>query len=193
MQSKQPGCSRSCAIRSNNEKAYVVGGMTARNGVMAAQLVASGFTGVEDIFSGDSNFLSVYSRDADPDTLVRRLGKDYAILGCGIKFWPAGGPIPGPLHVLRDLMREHNFKADDVEKLVARMPDKELDIVNQRDMPDINVQHLLAVLLLDGKITFATIHDFTRMKDPKVLRLRRDHSVQRQFLISGISSRCSRI
>ena len=42
----------------HNEKAYVVGGMSAHNGIAAAQMVASGFTGVEDVLSGESNFLS---------------------------------------------------------------------------------------------------------------------------------------
>src|SRR5262249_48265827 len=35
------------------EKAFVFGGMTARNGVTAALVVRSGWNGVEDIFSGD--------------------------------------------------------------------------------------------------------------------------------------------
>ena len=53
------------------------------------------------------------------------------------------------------------------------MPDKELEIVNNRDMPDISVQHLLAVMLLDGGVTFASAHDFKRMRDPRVLDLKK--------------------
>jgi len=49
---------------------------------------------------------------------------------------------------------------------------RELEIVNERDMPDICVQHLLAVMLIDGGVTFASAHDFARMKDPAVLALR---------------------
>ena len=101
---------------------------------------------------------------------MRGLGTDYEIMRGGIKRWPVGGPIQGPLHVLHDLMQQHRFKADDVEKLVARMPDKELEIVNNRDMPDICVQHLLAVMLLDGNVTFKSAHDFKRMKDPRCSR-----------------------
>jgi 2-methylcitrate dehydratase PrpD len=52
------------------------------------------------------------------------------------------------------------------------MPDKELEIVNNRDMPDISVQHLLAVMLCDRNVTFASAHDFKRMRDPRVLKLR---------------------
>jgi 2-methylcitrate dehydratase PrpD len=154
------------------EKAYAMGGMPAHNGTAAALMVAHGWTGVDDVFSGERDFFFTFKQDADRETLVRGLGKDYEVLRGGIKRWPVGGPIQGPLHVLRDLMEQHDFGADDVEKLIARMPDKELEIVNNRPMPDICVQHLLAVMLLDGTVTFASAHDFKRMKDKKVLAMR---------------------
>lgn len=154
------------------EKAYAMGGMPAHNGTQAALMVASGWTGVEDVFSGERDFFFTFQPKADREALTRGLGADYEVMRSGIKRWPVGGPIQGPLHVLRDLMQEHGFSAEDVEKLVARMPDKELEIVNNRDMPDICVQHLLALMLADGNVTFASAHDFGRMKDRKVLKLR---------------------
>jgi 2-methylcitrate dehydratase PrpD len=59
-----------------------------------------------------------------------------------------------------------------VERVIARMPDKELEIVDNRDMPDISVQHLLALMLVDGAVTFESAHDFSRMKDKRILKLR---------------------
>ena len=156
------------------EKAYAMGGMPAHNGTQAALIAAHGWTGVEDIFSGERDFFFTYAPEAiDRNEMIRALGKDYEILRAGIKRWPVGGPIQGPMHVLRELIQQHRIKADAVEKLVVRMPDKELEIVNNRDMPDISVQHLLAVMLIDGNITFKSAHDFRRMKDPKVLKVRR--------------------
>lgn len=155
------------------EKAYAMGGMPAHNGVAGALMVAHGFTGVEDVFSGERDFFYTFApEEIDRNEMVRGLGRDYELLRGGIKRWPVGGPIQGPLHVLRELIQQHGFKAGDVEKLVARMPDKELEIVNNREMPDISVQHLLAVMLLDGTVTFASAHDFARIKDPRVLKLR---------------------
>ena len=154
------------------EKAYAMGGMPAQNGAQAALMVASGFTGVDDVFSGERDFFFTFAPDADREALVRGLGTDFEILRGGIKRWPVGGPIQGPLHVLHDLMKTHRFTAADVEQVVARLPDTELEIVNQREMPDICVQHLLAVMLIDGGVTFASAHDFARMKDPAVLAVR---------------------
>jgi 2-methylcitrate dehydratase PrpD len=71
------------------------------------------------------------------------------------------------------LILEHKLNAGDVTQIIARMPDKELEIVNNRASPDISVQHLLSVMLIDGNITFKSAHDFARMKDPAVLKVRR--------------------
>jgi 2-methylcitrate dehydratase PrpD len=39
-------------------------------------------------------------------------------------------------------------------------------------MPDVCMQHICAVMLIDGKVTFASAHDQKRMRDRKVLALR---------------------
>ena len=48
------------------EKAFVFGGMPARSGVTSALLVQTGWTGIDDIFSGASNFFMAYAPDAKP-------------------------------------------------------------------------------------------------------------------------------
>lgn len=96
------------------EKAFAVGGMPAHNGVQAALMVKSGFSGVDDVFSGENNFLATYSPDGNASELARGLGRDYEIMRCGIKCWSAGGPVQGPLHVLQDLIDQHHLCAADV-------------------------------------------------------------------------------
>jgi len=155
------------------EKSYAMGGMPAQHGIAAALMVKSGFTGVEDVLSGEYNYISTYSADPDREALVRDLGREFEIMRGGIKRWPVGAPIQGPLHVLNEMMRQHGFRADDVAKLVVRIPERELGVVNNREMSDISLQYLLAVMLIDGTVTFKAAHDFTRMRD---LRVRRLHS-----------------
>src|SRR5205807_8172307 len=41
--------------------------------------------------------------------------------------------------------------------------------VNNRDMPDICLQHLVAIMLLDKTVSFRAAHDKARMQDPTVL------------------------
>jgi 2-methylcitrate dehydratase PrpD len=40
-------------------------------------------------------------------------------------------------------------------------------------MPDICMQHMVAIMLLDGIVTFESSHDEKRMKHPRVLEMRR--------------------
>ncbi len=45
-------------------------------------------------------------------------------------------------------------------------------VVDNREMPDICLQHLVAVMLLDKTVSFYAAHDKARMKDPAALRQR---------------------
>ena len=117
------------------EKAYVMGGMPAHNGAQAALMVAHGWTGVEDVFSGARDFFHTFESapgKADRAAVVRGLGSEYEIMRASIKRWPVGGPIQAPLQLLDDLIREHRFKAQDVAKLVVTLPEHELPTVDGR-------------------------------------------------------------
>ena len=157
------------------EKAFDMGGMPAHNGVQAALLAAHGFTGVRDVFSGDRNFYYAFSPEGEPnpEVLARGLGKTFEVMNTSLKKWPVGGPILAPLDAVDNLVRQHRFAAADVEKVVVKMRENRVSIANDRTMPDINVQHMVAVLLLDGNVTFKSSHDFARLRDPKTLRLKK--------------------
>ena len=55
---------------------------------------------------------------------------------------------------------------------MVRVSHQGANTVNNRNMPDICMQHLCAVMLLDGTVTFQSSHDEKRMRDRKVLALR---------------------
>jgi 2-methylcitrate dehydratase PrpD len=164
----------SCWMRDGEhvEKAFDFGGMPARNGVAAATMVAHGFTGVDDVFAGERNFFVAYGRKPDPAVLTRGLGEIYEIMNTNIKRWSVGSPIQAPLDSLLDLIREHQIKAKDIEKLVVRVAHQGANTVDNRAMPDICMQHMCAIMVIDGKVTFASSHDEKRMRDRKVLALR---------------------
>lgn len=164
----------SCWMRDGEhiEKAFDFGGMPARNGVAAATMVAHGFTGVDDVFAGERNFFVAYGRKPDPTVLTRALGVTYEIMNTNIKRWSVGSPIQAPLDSLQDLIREHQITADNVEKVVVRVAHQGANTVDNRNMPDICMQHMCAVMLIDGKVTFESAHDEKRMRDRKILALR---------------------
>lgn len=154
------------------QKAFHFGGMTARNGVTAALLVESGWSGVDDIFSGKDSFFAAYNPQANPAGLIDELGERYEVMRTNIKKWPVGSPIQAALDAIVLLRRERAFTAGDVQKVTVRLAEDEAAIVDNRDIPDICLQHMVAVLLLDGTVSFASAHNSERLKDPVTLRER---------------------
>jgi 2-methylcitrate dehydratase PrpD len=158
--------------REHVEKAFDFGGMPARNGVAAATMAAAEFTAVDDVFSGERNFLFAFSRAPAPEKLTDGLGQRYEVVNTNIKRWAVGSPIQAALDSLSALIKEHGIGANDVEKLTVTIHKSGAATVNDRSMPDINLQHLMSVMLLDSTVTFAAAHDERRMRDPKVLAIK---------------------
>ena len=160
------------------EKAFLFAGKPAAGAVLAATLIHSGWTGVDDIFSGPDNFFEALAPrengiiKADPTALVEKLGERYEITRTNIKKWTVGSPIQAPLDALTSFFNQRSFSADDVSKLVVRIASDEANTVSNRDMPDICMQHMVAIMLLDKTVTFRSVHDKARMKDPAVLHQR---------------------
>jgi 2-methylcitrate dehydratase PrpD len=154
------------------EKAFVFGSMGARNGVTAALLMQSGFTGVGDVFSGRDNFFVSYAPKADPAGLIEGLGEHYEVSETIIKKWSTGGPVQSPLDAIVSLRQQHPFDANQVERVVVRLSTSAAPKVDNTQSPDLCLQYLVAVMLLDGTVSFKAAHDLPRMQDPAVLRTR---------------------
>jgi 2-methylcitrate dehydratase PrpD len=154
------------------EKAFVFGGMPARSGVTSALLVHSGWNGVDDIFSGADNFFQAYAPKAQPARLVEKLGERYEIAHTDIKKWTVGSPIQAPLDAVEAVRGREPFEPDHVRRVTVRLAPSVAAVVDNRDIPDICLQHMLAVMLLDKTVSFHAAHDKPRMQDPAALRQR---------------------
>ena len=164
-----------CNVRDSEhiEKAFDFGGMPARNGVAAATMVAAGFTGVDDVFSGERNFLDAYSARPEPSRLAEAIGERFEIMATNIKKWSVGSPAQAALDALTHLMEGAAFVIGDIASIRAHLPARSARTVDNAPMPDVNVQHLMALLLTDRALTFDSVHDHARMHDPAVLAVRR--------------------
>jgi 2-methylcitrate dehydratase PrpD len=150
------------------EKAFDFSGMGARNGVTAAIMAQMGFSGVWDVLDGEHNALVALSTDPKPEEMVAELGRRYFVTETAIKPFSVGYPIQAPLDAFLRLHREHGLNVDNVERIVVRLPEDGARIVNDRAMPDVNCQHIIAVALVEGTVSFEDSHSYERMADPKV-------------------------
>jgi 2-methylcitrate dehydratase PrpD len=154
------------------EKAFDFGGMPARNGVTSALLVQAGGTGVDDVFAGADNFFQAFLPKNDAALVIEKLGERYEITRTNFKKWTVGSPIQAVLDALENIQKRNRLAPDEVKQVLVRVATNEAAIVNNREIPDICLQHMAAVMLVDGTVTFKSAHDLPRMKDQAILRQR---------------------
>ncbi len=137
--------------REHIEKAFDFGGMGARNGVTAATMIAAGMTGIDDPLSGDKNLFTALGGDnPQPGEFTAELGKRFEIIDTSIKKWCVGSPLQSVLDCVTALLKDPAVRAGRIKRIVVDMPADRLHIVDNRTIPDICLQHLVALMIVDG-------------------------------------------
>ena len=154
------------------EKAFDFGGMGARNGVTAAILAQAGFTGVRDVLDGEHNVLQALSTEPRPEEMVAGLGSRFFVTETAIKTFSVGYPIQAALDAFLRLHKEHSLSVHNVARIVVRLPEDGARIVDNSAMPDVNLQHLVALALVEGAVSFEDSHSQERMADPQILAVK---------------------
>lgn len=154
------------------EKAFDFSGMGARNGVTAALMVQAGLSGVWDVMDGEHNVLEALSPSPKPEEMVKGLGSRFIVTETAIKPYSVGYPIQSALDAFFTLHRQHKLTVDNVDRITVRLPEDGGRVVNNRNMPDINCQHMVSIALIDGGVNFISAHDYARMSDPAVLKVK---------------------
>ena len=163
------------------EKGFDFAGMPARSGVTAVELVHAGWNGVNDIMSGPDNFLLANYPSANAGLLADQLGEHFYMMDAGIKRWTAGGPSQEPLYAMESLLKRQPIDPNKVQEVILRAVRGHDNNTDNGGWPDLNVQYLLALMLIDKKVTFRSIHDPARMQDPAIVTLRKKVRLEEGF------------
>jgi 2-methylcitrate dehydratase PrpD len=156
------------------EKAFDFAGMGARNGVMAVTMVEAGMTGVPDVLDGTHNLFIALSTKPNPEAMVAGLGGLFYVGESAIKTFSVGYPNQSALDALLQLRKQYGLTAANVKSILVKLPTDAIGIVGSSAMADVNCQHLVALALLKGAVSFNDSHDASLMKDPAVLAIRRN-------------------
>jgi len=155
--------------RDHIEKAFDFAGMGARNGVTAVSMVQSGMTGVWDVLDGTHNLFAALSPKPDPEAMLTDLGTRFYVTETAIKTFSVGYPIQSPLDAILTLRKQYALTPNNVRGIVVRLPSDAVGIVGESAMPDVNCQHLVALALVKGAVSFADSHDVALMHDPVIV------------------------
>jgi 2-methylcitrate dehydratase PrpD len=153
------------------QKAYVFGAMGAKNAVTATVLVQSGWTGLDEALEGPRTLFQARAQPAKGRSMDVPMALGHEILGSNIKKWCVGSPAQAPLDCVQVLIPTLP-KMDQIQSIVVEIRSDEAFIVDNRDMPNICLQHLVALYLVDRKLTFDSVHDVQRMEDTQVREAR---------------------
>ena len=157
--------------RDHIEKAFVFSGMPARNALAAATMVVQDFTGVTDTLDGEPGFFAAYPNAAVPARAVAQLGKRFYVMDTTIKRWCVGSPIQAALDLTQALCATAAWGPADIERVEVELPSDGARVVDDRAMPDVSLQHQVALMLADRTVTFASSHDHARLADPVIITL----------------------
>jgi 2-methylcitrate dehydratase PrpD len=154
------------------EKSFDFAGMGARNGVMAATMAEAGLTGVADVLDGTHNLFIALSTKPEPEEMVKDLGHRFYVTETAIKTFSVGYPNQSPLDALLTLRKDNKLTPDNVQSILVKLPTDSIGIVGSSAMPDVSCQHLMAVALVKGAVSFIDSHDQGLMKDKAILAQR---------------------
>lgn len=152
------------------QKAFVFGGLPASSGVRAVLMARAGLTGVADPIEGTPGLAAAFRETSDPARAVEGLGEHWEIRRTILKKWSVGMPIQAALDSLQKAVADGGLSKADIDRIEVTLPEQRVRVVDSA-MPNINLPHLLALFLVDGGVSFDSIHDHARMSDPEVRRV----------------------
>ncbi|MBI4333925.1 MAG: MmgE/PrpD family protein [Chloroflexi bacterium] len=151
-------------------------GLAARDGVMAVELAARGWTAGESILEHPSGFLEAfYGSGEDAASLAERLGKPFRIQDMVmIKKYPCGGSNHFTIDALLELMKEHRFDYRDVEEAEVQQAyySHYIDPIYEWPRTGIDgkfsMRYNAAAALVLGKVDIDTFTEKT-VRDPRIV------------------------
>lgn len=150
-------------------------GRAAQAGVLAAQLSAKNFTGIQNIVEADyGGFLSSFSGKNDFNRSIRNLYKEWECMNTGIKPYASVTSIHTALDCLKNIMKKNNISVKNIKNIKAKISHptyvhcawnyKNHNITSAQ----MNIYYGLALIALEGEL-FVNQFSKDKISNPKIL------------------------
>ncbi len=160
------------------------GALGVRNGMQAAMLAKVGLTGPLTVFEGRHGFFAAFggAKPSKPEALLANLGdvgpdNSFCITRCTYRIYPTIGTCHGPLDIVSDLMKAHQFNHRDVEKIRVGMYERGLMHVGTVKRPrdvitaQASLAYSMGLRLVKGSNSLEMYIDPALWRDPDVLAI----------------------
>lgn len=150
-------------------------GQAAKNGVLGALLASRGWTADPEILEGHFGFCNLFAGRGTYDLkdMMDNLGKPFDVQQPGIqlKKYPCCGSTHPSLHNLSQILQEHPFRPEDVEKVEVEVhPERIHVLVHPHPQNGLegkfSLEYCLATMILNGRVSIGHFTD-ERVNDQK--------------------------
>ncbi len=104
-------------------------GWAAHSGVLAAELAKEGFTGPATIIEGKFGFLHGYSRESDPEAVLKNWSAPWEVMNSSIKPHACCRYKQGPIDCIMELMESQGLRGEEIERVDIAILDAGFDLV----------------------------------------------------------------
>ena len=150
-------------------------GRAAQAGVLAAQLSAKNFTGIQNIVEADyGGFLSSFSGKNDFNRSIRNLYKEWECMNTGIKPYASVTSIHTALDCLKNIMEKNNISVKNIKNIKAKIshPTHVHCAWNYKNhnitSAQMNIYYGLALIALEGEL-FVNQFSKDKISNPEIL------------------------
>ena len=150
--------------------------MATQSGVLGALLAERGYTGPAHVIDGKEGMVHCLGPDWKLEVLVEGLGESWRIQQCGMKAYPTEALTHTPISAVLELVRQHDLRPDDIERVRIRSLARAADILSDpskydprtKETADHSLPYVVAAAIVDRQVSPASFEE-GRIMDP-VLR-----------------------
>lgn len=169
--------SGACGIRENfgTMVKSLHAGQASAAGVSAALLAEKGFEGSLSAFEGVSGFRRVYSGEHPIDDWADKLKDPSTLMRVMLKKYPSCTATHPALDALEELIKEHPFQSEDVEKITCFIPPLNLSVLIYPDPGNeleakFSLPYCVSAFLVHGKLGLPQFEK-KALNDPEIRNL----------------------
>jgi 2-methylcitrate dehydratase len=135
--------------------------LATQSGVLAALLAERGYSGPEHVIDGKEGLVHCMGPEWKLELLEDGLGDDFRITRCGMKAFPTEALTHAPISCTLDLIKEHDLRADQVEKVHIRSLARAADILadpskydpRTKETADHSLPYVIACAVAERQVT----------------------------------------
>lgn len=135
--------------------------LAAENGVFAALLAETGYTGPQYALEGKAGLVHNLGPKWKLEVITDGLGKSWRIVDCGMKLFPTEALTHSPLSAVLEVVQQNDIKPDQIQKIVIRttprtaqnLADPSKYNPQTKETADHSLPYCIAVAIVDRKLT----------------------------------------